>query len=96
MGYVNRPTALIAPCLLLASCMLGPDYTRAFDSIYPDLAAANGLVLYPFFLDGIAADAKLNQNDGLHPTTAGVAKIVSGILQKVEELLARVRAKSSK
>jgi len=82
-------------CGMLAPRNLGPDYTRAFDSIYPDLAAANGLVLYPFFLDGIAADPKLNQNDGLHPTTAGVAKIVSGILPKVEELLARVRAKPS-
>jgi acyl-CoA thioesterase-1 len=82
-------------CGMLAPRNLGPDYTRAFDSIYPDLAAANGLLLYPFFLNGIAADAKLNQNDGLHPTTAGVAKIVSGILPKVEELVARVRAKPS-
>jgi acyl-CoA thioesterase-1 len=80
-------------CGMLAPRNLGPDYTNAFDSIYPDLAKTNGLLLYPFFLDGIAADAKLNQNDGLHPTTAGVAKIVEGILPKVEELVARVRAK---
>jgi acyl-CoA thioesterase-1 len=82
-------------CGMLAPRNLGPDYTRAFDSIYPDLATANGLLLYPFFLDGIAADAKLNQSDGLHPTAAGVAKIVTGIMPKVEELVARVRAKSS-
>jgi len=81
-------------CGMLAPRNLGPDYTRAFDSIYPDLAAANGLLLYPFFLDGIAADSKLNQNDGLHPTAAGVAKIVTGIMPKAEELVARVRAKS--
>jgi acyl-CoA thioesterase-1 len=80
-------------CGMLAPRNLGPDYTNAFDLIYPDLAKTNGLLLYPFFLDGIAADAKLNQNDGLHPTTAGVAKIVEGILPKVEELVARVRAK---
>jgi acyl-CoA thioesterase-1 len=80
-------------CGMLASRNLGPDYARAFDPIYPELAAANGLVFYPFFLDGIAADAKLNQRDGLHPTAAGVAKIVAGILPKVEELIARVRAK---
>ena len=48
---------------------------------------------YPFFLDGVVADPKLNQRDGLHPTAEGVAKIVAGILPKVEELLARVRAK---
>ncbi len=71
---------------------LGPDYARAFDAIYPELAAANGLLLYPFFLDGIVTDPKLNQHDGLHPTEAGVAVIVERILPKVEELLSRVRA----
>ncbi len=80
-------------CGMLASRNLGADYARAFDPIYPELAAANGLVFYPFFLDGIAADARLNQRDGLHPTAAGVAKIVAGILPKVEELIARVRAR---
>ena len=48
---------------------------------------------YPFFLDGVVADPKLNIGDGLHPTGEGVARIVSGILPKVEALLARVRAK---
>jgi len=81
-------------CGMLAPRNLGADYTKAFDSIYPDLASQNGLLLYPFFLDGIATDARLNQRDGLHPTTAGVAKIVQGILPKVEELIARVRAKT--
>jgi acyl-CoA thioesterase-1 len=81
-------------CGMLAARNLGDDYTKAFDAIYPDLAAQNGLLLYPFFVDGIVGDAKLTQNDGLHPTTAGVARIVQGILPKVEELIARVRAKS--
>jgi acyl-CoA thioesterase I len=81
-------------CGMRAARNLGPDYGRAFDPIYPDLAAANGLVFYPFFLDGVVGDAKLNQSDGLHPTAAGVARIVAGILPKVEELIARVRAKS--
>jgi acyl-CoA thioesterase-1 len=81
-------------CGMQAARNLGPDYARAFDPIYPELAIANGLLLYPFFLDGIVGDAKLNQSDGLHPTAAGVAKIVAGILPRVEELIARVRAKS--
>ena len=72
---------------------LGPDYGREFDAIYPELAARNDLLLYPFFLDGVAADAKLNQRDGLHPTAAGVDAIVARILPKVEELVARVRDK---
>ena len=71
---------------------LGLDYGRQFDAIYPDLAARNHLLLYPFFLDGIAAEPKLNQGDGLHPTAAGVDAIVKGILPKAEELVARVRA----
>jgi acyl-CoA thioesterase I len=72
---------------------LGPDYGRDFDAIYPDLATRNDLLFYPFFLDGVATDAKLNQRDGLHPTAAGVDAIVARILPKAEELVARVRDK---
>ncbi|MFN3655756.1 MAG: arylesterase [Pseudolabrys sp.] len=71
---------------------MGPDYARAFDAIYPALAAEHGVLFYPFFLDGVAADATLNLNDGMHPNAAGVDTIVKGILPKVEELIARVRA----
>jgi acyl-CoA thioesterase I len=81
-------------CGMLAAPNLGADYGRAFDAIYPELAAANDLLLYPFFLDGVVADPKLHIGDGLHPTGEGVAKIVAGILPKAEALLARVRAKS--
>jgi acyl-CoA thioesterase I len=72
---------------------LGPDYARDFEAIYSELAARNDLLLYPFFLDGVATDAKLNQRDGLHPTAAGVDAIVARILPKAEELVARARAK---
>lgn len=71
----------------------GEDYTKQFNAIYPELATTHNLVFYPFFLDGIAADAKLNQRDGLHPTEAGVETIVTRITPKVEELIARIRAK---
>ena len=80
-------------CGMLAVRNLGSDYARAFDGVYPALAAANDVSFYPFFLDGIAGDSKLNQNDGLHPTAAGVARIVQRILPKVEALVARVRAR---
>ena len=72
---------------------LGSDYGREFDVIYSELAAKYGALLYPFFLDGVAAEAKLNQRDGLHPTAAGIDAIVARVLPKVEELLARVRDK---
>jgi acyl-CoA thioesterase-1 len=71
---------------------LGPDYARAFEPIYPDLAARYGAILYPFFLDGVAADTKLNQADGLHPNAAGVDVIVARILPSVEALLAEAGA----
>ena len=74
---------------------LGPDYSAQFDPIYPDLAKAYDLPLYPFFLDGVATDPKLNQADGLHPTAAGVDVIVARILPTVEALLTKVSAQRS-
>jgi acyl-CoA thioesterase-1 len=79
-------------CGMLAPPNMGAEYGRAFDDIYPDLAAHYGAILYPFFLTGVAADPKLNQRDGLHPTAAGVDIIVAKILPQVEELVARARA----
>jgi acyl-CoA thioesterase-1 len=78
---------------MLAPRNLGGDYAAAFDPIYPELAKAHDLVLYPFFLDGVAADRALNQGDGLHPTAAGVDAIVARILPKAEELIARAKAR---
>jgi acyl-CoA thioesterase I len=80
-------------CGMLAAPNLGPDYARNFNAIYPQLAAQNDLLFYPFFLDGVVDVPKLQLPDGLHPTGEGVARIVAGILPKVEELIARVRAK---
>ncbi len=80
-------------CGMLAPPNLGADYARAFDAIYPDLARSRDVVFYPFFLDGVAAERTLTQRDGLHPTAAGIDVIVANILPKVEELIARIRAK---
>src|SRR5581483_11523511 len=81
-------------CGMRAAPNLGGEYGRGFDPIYPELAAANGIALYPFFLDGVVADRTLLQSDGLHPTAAGVAKIAAAILPDVETLIGRVRAKT--
>ena len=72
---------------------LGSDYTAKFDAVYPALAANHRVIFYPFFLEGVAADAHLNQGDGMHPTAAGVEVIVRHILPQVEELIARARAR---
>ena len=70
---------------------LGPDYATAFEGMYRRLAAEPGVTLYPFFLDGVAADPKLNQPDGLHPTPAGVDIIVTRMMPAVEALLAATK-----
>jgi acyl-CoA thioesterase-1 len=75
---------------MYASRNLGPDYVRTFDSIYPEIAKKHDLVLYPFFLDGVAGERSLNQPDGLHPTAQGVKRIVERILPAVETFLARL------
>jgi len=65
----------------------GRDYTEEFDALYPRLAARHDVLLYPFFLDGVAADRALNQVDGIHPNPAGVAVIVERILPYVKRLI---------
>jgi acyl-CoA thioesterase-1 len=92
---LNKLTARHIPVLLAgmqAPPNMGADYARTFDAIYPALASTHPVVFYPFFLDGVAADPKLNQSDGLHPNVAGVDAIVVRILPAVEELIKRARA----
>ena len=85
----RRIAVLIAG--MWAAPNLGPDYGRDFEAIYADLAAKNGLLLYPFFLEGVAAMPGLNQRDGMHPTAAGIDAIVKRILPMVEALVAQVK-----
>jgi len=73
---------------------LGADYYGKFDAIYPRLAAEYGADLYPFFLDGIAGEARLNLQDGMHPTAEGVRTIVARILPTVESFLRRIQPPS--
>lgn len=69
---------------------MGPDYQQQFDGMYQRLAAKHpGVLFYPFFLDGVAADPKLNQGDGMHPNPSGVDVIVARMLPSVEQLLGK-------
>ncbi|MCG6856576.1 MAG: arylesterase [Salaquimonas sp.] len=72
---------------MLAPPNMGPDYEAAFDPIYGDLAKAHDVALYPFFLDGVAAQKSLNQADGMHPNPAGVDVIVARFLPAAEKLV---------
>ena len=66
---------------------LGGEYAGEFSPIYSALAKSYDVSLYPFFLDGVAGDPKLDQLDGLHPNAQGVEIIVQKILPSVEALL---------
>jgi acyl-CoA thioesterase I len=73
---------------------LGAAYYEKFDAIYPALAKKYGAELYPFFLDGVAGQVKLNLQDGLHPTAEGIRAIVERILPSVESFLRRIETPS--
>ena len=82
-------------CGMVAPPNLGSDYSARFNAIYPDLAKSSGVPLYPFFLQGVAADASLNQADGMHPTAEGVDVIVRNILPTVEAFLGSIGGQRS-
>ena len=86
--------------VLLAGMMaprnLGEAYTKAFDAIYPELARRHGVELYPFLLEGVVGNPKLNLGDGIHPTAEGVGLIAGRMLPSVERLVAKVEAKDGR
>lgn len=65
----------------------GIQYTQKFSAIYATLAQKYDLNLVPFFLDGVAGNRKLIQDDGLHPNAVAQAKLLENIWPKLEELL---------
>lgn len=93
-AILDRLAARRIPVLLtgmLAPPNLGADYGREFAAVFHDLARERPDVIFdPFFLEGIAGDAALNQVDGIHPNPRGVERLVARILPAVEALLDRV------
>jgi acyl-CoA thioesterase-1 len=84
------PTLLIG---MLSPRNLGPDYVRQFDAIYPKLAKKYGVIFYPFILDGVATNPKLNQADMMHPNPAGSRVIADKLFPYVKRLVEQVGAK---
>jgi acyl-CoA thioesterase-1 len=91
LGRLKARGIAVLLCGMLAPPNYGHDYADRFNVIYPELAKAFDVPLYPFFLNGVAADAKLNQADGIHPTAEGVDIIVHNILPSVEALLGTIK-----
>jgi acyl-CoA thioesterase-1 len=89
-AMLDKFAAAKVPVLLVgmkANRALGPDYVGAFDAIYPELAKKHGVQIYPFYLEGVALDPKLNQSDLLHPNAEGVKVILGKMLPAVEAFL---------
>jgi acyl-CoA thioesterase I len=82
-------------CGMVAPPNYGSDYSARFNAIYPDLAKSFAVTLYPFFLDGVAANPKLNQADGMHPTAAGVDVVVQNILPTVQAFVGAISGQPS-
>jgi len=95
-GILAKAQQRNLPVLILgmkAPPNMGPDYVARFDGLYPRLAEKHGALLYPFFLDGVAANVGLNQADGMHPNASGVDAIVLKAMPLVEELIGKVPVK---
>lgn len=93
-AMLGKFKAAHVPVLLLgmkAPRNLGPEYEKAFDPIYPKLAKEYGVLLYPFVLDGVVLNPKLNQADGIHPNPAGVKIIVDRMFPYVRKLVAEAK-----
>jgi len=72
---------------MMAPPNMGSDYAAEFNPIFPDLAKKYDVTFYPFFLEGVAAEPELNQDDGMHPNSDGVAKIVAEMKPVIENIL---------
>lgn len=88
LGRLKQRGISVVLAGMQAAPNLGPDYKQDFDAIYPDLASKYGVPLYPFFLDGVAADRSLLLEDGMHPSAEGVDRMVAGFLPTIEPLIA--------
>ncbi len=95
VGKLKASGAEVLLAGMVAPPNMGTAYGQVFNSIYKELADKHGLILYPFFLDGIALDSRFSLNDGLHPNSKGVAEITSRILPSVEQLIERVRTRQT-
>jgi len=71
---------------------LGQEYTSAHAAIYPTVAAEQDVILIPFFLEGVAAEAGLNQPDGIHPNAEGYQIVVDTLYPYVIEAIKKREA----
>ncbi len=82
-----HPDARIVLLGMQAPPNLGDRYTQAFNGVFSDLAAANGVALVPFLLEGVAGVPQLNQTDGIHPTARGHELLARSVWRVLEPIV---------
>lgn len=92
LGELQQKSIPVLLAGMKAPPNMGEDYGREFDAVYARLNDKYDVIFYPFFLAGVAGNAMLNQDDGIHPTGDGVDIIVENIMPAIEKLLARAAA----
>jgi acyl-CoA thioesterase-1 len=65
----------------------GDQYTKEFRAVFRDLAAESHVAFVPFLLEGVAGVPALNQDDRLHPTAAGAARIADTLWPALEKII---------
>lgn len=89
-SIIHRARQRAIPVLLVGMEALpnyGEQYAASFRQVYQDLARDNKVTLVPFLLEGIAGVLDLNQPDGIHPTSAGAARIADHLLPVVRTMI---------
>ena len=80
---------------VLLAGMWAPPFLGAFaeryNRVFPELAKAHGVPLYPFFLAGVAGDAKLTLRDRIHPNAKAIGIVARRILPHVEAALGEAK-----
>lgn len=90
MGEFERRKIPVLVAGMKAAPNLDPAYRAKFDAIFANLARKHHATLYPFFLEGVVGQRGMQQSDGLHPTFAGIKRIVTGILPLVSTSLGHI------
>lgn len=88
IGKLQQRKVQVILAGMLAPPNMGGDYEDKFNAIFPRLAQKYNVPLYPFFMEGVAAQKSLQLEDGMHPNTEGVAKMVEGFLPIIEKTIA--------
>jgi acyl-CoA thioesterase-1 len=70
----------------------GPEYTAEFRAVYTDLAREYRVPLIGFLLEGVAGDPAMNQADGIHPNSAGAARVAETVWTALEPVVTRPAA----